>query len=85
MRAGGRAIAGVAAIVVAGACATSAATAQLQRPPARAPCSALKGRPCHPSFCSAFHRGPCFPDYGAPIAVRFVDNRTIGSGKKATP
>ena len=36
-------------------------------PPARAPCSVLSGRPCHPSFCGVFHRGPCFPQYGAPI------------------
>ena len=30
-------------------------------PPARAPCSVLSGRPCHPSFCGVFHAGPCFP------------------------
>ena len=67
MRAGGSVIAGVAAIIVVAACATSAAWAQLQQPPARAPCSVLNGRPCHPSFCSVFHRGPCFPDYGLPF------------------
>jgi len=36
-------------------------------PPARAPCSVLSGRPCHPSFCGVFHRGPCFPQYLPPI------------------
>jgi hypothetical protein len=32
-------------------------------PPARAPCSVLDGRPCHPAFCGVFHRGPCLPYY----------------------
>jgi hypothetical protein len=41
--------------------------AQLNLPPARAPCSVLSGRPCHPSFCGAFHGGPCFPQYLPPI------------------
>jgi hypothetical protein len=36
-------------------------------PPARAPCTVLSGRPCHPSFCGVFHRGPCFPLYPPPI------------------
>jgi hypothetical protein len=36
-------------------------------PPARAPCSVLRGEPCHPSFCGVFHRGPCFPQYLPPI------------------
>jgi hypothetical protein len=36
-------------------------------PPARAPCSVLSGRPCHPSFCGVFHAGPCFPQYLPPI------------------
>ena len=36
-------------------------------PPARAPCSVVSGRPCHPSFCGVFHRGPCFPQYLPPI------------------
>jgi hypothetical protein len=43
------------------------ACAQLHLPPARAPCSLLSGRPCHPSFCGVFHRGPCFPQYLPPI------------------
>jgi len=43
------------------------AFAQLNLPPARAPCSVLSGRPCHPSFCGVFHRGPCFPQYLPPI------------------
>lgn len=43
------------------------AAAQVELPPARAPCSVLSGRPCHPSFCGVFHRGPCFPDDGAPF------------------
>src|SRR5208282_6044412 len=46
---------------------TSHASAQLNLPPARAPCSVLSGRPCHPSFCSVFHSGPCFPQYLPPI------------------
>ena len=37
-------------------------------PPARASCSVLSGRPCHPSFCGVFHRGPCFPQYLPPIS-----------------
>jgi hypothetical protein len=41
--------------------------AQLDLPPARAPCSVLSGRPCHPSFCGVFHAGPCFPQYLPPI------------------
>jgi hypothetical protein len=36
-------------------------------PAARAPCSVLSGRPCHPSFCGVFHRGPCFPEYWPPL------------------
>jgi hypothetical protein len=36
-------------------------------PPARAPCSVLRGEPCHPSFCDVFHRGPSFPQYLPPI------------------
>lgn len=67
MRAGGRAIAGIAAIVAAGLSTVGTAWAQLQRPPARAPCSVLGGRPCHPSFCGVFHRGPCFPEYPFPL------------------
>jgi hypothetical protein len=43
------------------------AAAQLNLPPARAPCSVLSGRPCHPSFCGVFHGGPCFPQYLPPI------------------
>ena len=40
-------------------------------PPARAPCSVLSGRPCHPSFCGVFHTGPCFPQYGPAIGTDF--------------
>jgi hypothetical protein len=47
--------------------AASPARAQLHLPPARAPCSVLSGRPCHPSFCGTFHAGPCFPQYLPPI------------------
>lgn len=65
---GGRAIAGIAAIVAAATVSTVlSARAQVERPPTRAPCGVLRGRPCHPSFCSVFHRGPCFPDYGIPF------------------
>jgi hypothetical protein len=46
---------------------TNHAFAQVQLPPARAPCSVLSGLPCHPSFCGIFHRGPCFPQYLPPI------------------
>jgi hypothetical protein len=46
---------------------SSYALAQLHLPPARAPCSVLSGRPCHPAFCGIFHRGPCFPQYLPPI------------------
>ncbi len=67
MRAGGRAIAGVAAIVAAAVFTLGTARAQLEWPPAQAPCSVLSERPCHPSFCSVFHRGPCFPDDGIPF------------------
>jgi hypothetical protein len=51
------------AIGLAGQSAASKAGALNHVPPARAPCSVLGGRPCHPSFCGVFHRGPCFPDY----------------------
>lgn len=67
MRAGGSAIAGIAAILAAAAGSLNSASAQVELPPARAPCSVLSGRPCHPAFCSVFHRGPCFPDYGIPL------------------
>jgi hypothetical protein len=55
------------AIYVAGRSATSQATQLNHVPPARAPCSVLSGRPCHPSFCSVFQRGPCFPEFLPPI------------------
>jgi hypothetical protein len=45
----------------------SAQSALNRLPPARAPCSVLSGRPCHPSFCGVFHGGPCFPQYLPPI------------------
>jgi hypothetical protein len=47
--------------------ASGQASAQVEIPPARSPCSVLSGRPCHPSFCSIFHRGPCFPQYLGPL------------------
>jgi len=53
----------VGAAVGIGCGAAGHARAQLHLPPARAPCSVLSGRPCHPSFCGIFHRGPCFPQY----------------------
>jgi hypothetical protein len=49
------------AVGLAGLNAKGRAAALNHVPPARAPCSVLSGRPCHPSFCGAFHRGPCFP------------------------
>src|SRR5580700_8253460 len=63
----GWAIAVVCGIVGAVFAVTSHARAQLDLPPARAPCSLLSGRPCHPSFCGIFHSGPCFPQYLPPI------------------
>ena len=53
-------------------------------PPARAPCSVLSGRPCHPSFCGVFHAGPCFPQYLPPIGedlrltIVSTDNNAAG-------
>jgi hypothetical protein len=55
------------AVVGIGCWAAGQARAQVHLPPARAPCSVLSGRPCHPSFCGVFHRGPCFPQYLPPI------------------
>jgi hypothetical protein len=83
VRAGGRITAGIAAIVAAGALATGDASAQVEQPPARAPCSVLSGRPCHPSFCSVFHRGPCFPDYGIPFGENL--QLTIVSSNNTVP
>jgi hypothetical protein len=60
-------VAGAAVLMVGGAIGltvfpASAQTSKLNHlPPARAPCSVLSGRPCHPSFCGVFHRGPCLP------------------------
>ena len=67
MRAGGKAVAGVAAIVAAGVCSAGVAWAQVELPPARAPCSVHNGRPCYHASCSVLHRRPCFPDYGIPF------------------
>jgi hypothetical protein len=72
--------------------ATGCAWAQLRLPPARAPCSVLSGRPCHPSFCSIFHSGPCFPQYLPPIGqdlrltiVSTDDNDALGKSGDDTP
>ena len=54
-------------IVLAALAAAGQARAQVEIPPARAPCSVLSGRPCHPSFCGVFHRGPCFPQFLPPL------------------
>lgn len=83
MRAGGSAIA-VVAIIVTAACGTSATWAQVQQPPARAQCSVLSGRPCHPSFCSVFHRGPCFPDYGVPFGEN-LQLTIVSADEKSVP
>jgi hypothetical protein len=63
----------LAALCLAVRAATLPASAQpLNRlPPARAPCTVLSGRPCHPSFCDIFHHGPCFPQYGPAIGSDF--------------
>ena len=55
------------AIVVA----TTAADARRRHPIdatpfSHAPCSALSGRPCTPSFCSVFNHGPCIPEIDYP-------------------
>jgi len=84
MRTGGRAVAGIAAIVAAGAFAPGVVSAQLERPPARAPCSVLSGRPCHPSLCSVFHRGPCFADYGMPFGEN-LQLTIVSSGNTGAP
>ncbi len=54
-------------IVLAALAATGRASAQVEVPPARAPCSVLSGHPCHPSFCGVFHRGPCIPEILGPL------------------
>src|SRR5215472_778337 len=59
-------VAGFFALIFSGATIASAEPLN-ELPPARAPCSVLSGRPCHPSFCGVFHRGPCFPQYLPPI------------------
>lgn len=84
MRARGSTFAAVAAIILAAGCATSVAWAQLQQPPARAPCSVLSARPCHPSFCSVFHRGPCFPDYGVPFGEN-LQLTIVSTDEKSMP
>jgi len=90
----GKAIAACcAAIAIADGASTNGAQAQVRQPPAEAPCSALSGRPCHPSFCGVFHRGPCFPEYlpplGEDLRVTFIstdENGTISqpSGNAGT-
>ena len=68
MRAPGTAIVALCgAIGLAGLGVKSQASPLSHIPPARAPCSVLSGRPCHPSFCGVFHRGPCFPYYLPPL------------------
>src|ERR1700691_4298479 len=69
---------------------SSHASAQLNLPPARAPCSVLSGHPCHPSFCGVFHGGPCFPQYLPPVGqdlrltiVSTDDNDPAGDADKA--
>jgi hypothetical protein len=63
----------------------SAAQPLNKLPPARAPCSVLSGRPCHPSFCGAFHTGPCFPQYLAPfgenlqLTIESTDDNDAGN------
>jgi len=58
-------------IVFAALAATGRALAQVEVPPARAPCSVLSGFPCHPSFCGVFHRGPCIPEILGPLGEDF--------------
>jgi hypothetical protein len=83
MLAVGRAVAVAGAFALAALGMASGASGQLRLPPARAPCSVLSGRPCHPSFCSVFHRGPCFPDYGIPVGENL--QLTIVSTDTAPP
>jgi len=69
---GGAVIAiGATAIALVAAADRGAAQPLNKLPPARAPCSVLSGRPCHPSFCGVFHTGPCFPQYGPAIGTDF--------------
>jgi hypothetical protein len=74
-------------IVFAALAATGRAWAQVEVPPARAPCSVLSGHPCHPSFCSVFHRGPCFPELLPPIGedLRLTIVSTDASGPTGQP
>jgi hypothetical protein len=69
MRTGQRAsiAAGLLALALIGAADRASAQPLNKLPPARAPCSVLSDRPCHPWFCDVFHRGPCFPQYLPPI------------------
>jgi hypothetical protein len=68
MRAARYAIAAVCgAVGLAAAGGAHRVSAQVEIPPARAPCSVLSGQPCHPAFCDVFHYGPCFPQYLPPI------------------
>jgi hypothetical protein len=50
-------------------------------------CSALSGRPCHPSFCGVFHRGPCMPYYEPPfgedLRLTIVSTDDNAAGKDA--
>ena len=69
---GGAVIAiGATAIALVAAADRGAAQPLNKLPPARAPCSVMSGRPCHPSFCGVFHTGPCFPQYGPAIGTDF--------------
>src|ERR1700728_1105697 len=76
----------IAALIVLAAAATGSARAQVEVPPARAPCSVLDGDPCHPSFCDVFHRGPCLPEYLPPIGedlrLTIVSTDDDGAGGK---
>lgn len=56
-----------AAVAAVGLSTTPAAAQHTLSDTARAPCSVMRGRPCHPTFCDVFHHGPCFPQYLPPI------------------
>lgn len=74
-RAPAAAIAVVAAVIGLGGTSAAGQTSRLNHlPPARAPCSVLRGHPCHPWFCGVFHHGPCFPYFEPPLGqdLRFT-------------
>lgn len=76
-------------VILIGALAASA-EARSRHPPdatpfSHAPCSALSGEPCTPSFCSVFNHGPCIPeiDYPAGQNLQLTIESAPSSGDAA--